>query len=44
MLDRITDITYRPLIKKILIKDINATLSILLVHKVLNMTIKSLVK
>lgn len=27
MLVRITDITYRPLIKKILIKDINATLS-----------------
>lgn len=44
MLVRITDITYRPLIKKNLIKDINATLGILLVHKVLNMTIKSLVK
>lgn len=44
MLVRITDITYRLLIKKILIKDINATLSILLVHQVLNMTIKSLVK
>lgn len=44
MLVRITDITYRPLITKNLIKDINVTLSIHLVHKVLNMTIKSLVK